>query len=88
MAQRGGGGEGEGEGKILRDQCAASPPGGHCVQDATPPRLYCPAAHSDAVDDVEPEGQAYPAAHAPTQALDVWLGASPYLHRQGGGKER
>jgi hypothetical protein len=57
------------------------------VHDPAPLKLYCPAAHADALADVEPAGHANPALHGPEHAeLDrpatapYWPGGHGPLH--------
>ena len=40
-------------------------PPGHTLQLALPAKLYCPAAHANAVAFVDPAAHTYPAAHVP-----------------------
>jgi hypothetical protein len=54
-------------------------PAGQFVHTAAPPKLYCPTPHTDAVADVDPAGQAYPAVHWPLHAGDVRPGTAPKL---------
>jgi hypothetical protein len=41
------------------------------VHDPAPSKLYDPVGHIDAVGDVEPAGQLYPAVHGPEQVAAV-----------------
>lgn len=40
-------------------------PAAHALQTSVPPRLYQPAGHGLCIAEVDPEGHANPAAHAP-----------------------
>ena len=40
-------------------------PTGHRLHNDDAAPLYCPGAQGDAVAEVEPDGQVYPAGHAP-----------------------
>ena len=42
-------------------------PEGHAKHTTAPPRLYLPAEHVTAVDDVDPGGHTYPAVQLPEQ---------------------
>jgi hypothetical protein len=52
-------------------------PAAHWVQNAAPPREYCPAMHRAAVGEVDPAGQAYPAVQFPEQAAVARPGEDP-----------
>jgi hypothetical protein len=46
-------------------------PGGQGLQDPAPARAYVPAGQMDAVELVDPAGQAYPDVQGPVQAAVV-----------------
>ncbi len=57
--------------EVDRPCVAPYSPTGQAVHDAAPPVEYCPVGQMDAVGNVDPAGQAYPAVHGPVQAAVV-----------------
>lgn len=49
------------------------------MQADAPVPLYCPAGQMEAVAEVEPEGQMYPALQSPLHAAALRLVVAPYL---------
>ena len=49
------------------------------MQADAPVPLYCPAGQMEAVAEVEPEGQMYPALQSPLHAAVLRLVVAPYL---------
>ncbi len=62
---------------VVRPVVAPKVPAGHSVQAPAPTRLYCPAAHSTAVEFIDPAGHAYPAEHGPLHAAVVRADTDP-----------
>jgi hypothetical protein len=60
-----------------RPVAAPKVPAGQSVQAPAPAREYCPTGQMEAVADVDPAGQAYPAVHAPLHVDDVRPGVAP-----------
>ena len=52
------------------------------MHDEAPVPLYGPAGHMEAVADVEPMGQEYPAVQSPVQVLVLRAVVAPYLPAQ------
>ncbi len=48
------------------------------MQLPAPAKLYCPTGQMEAVADVDPTGQEYPAVHAPLHVDDVRPGEPPH----------
>jgi hypothetical protein len=62
---------------VVCPDVAPKVPAGQAVQEPAPAREYVPAGQMDAVGDVDPEPQAYPAGHVPLHVATSMPATAP-----------